>query len=64
MELKSKLEEVFQNLMCAGGFELLRRASSGNGLVLIRQPASGYSVKYLWDVYSIGQALLYTRLCK
>ena len=61
VEFKSKLEEVFPKLMCAGGFELLRRASSGNGLVLIRQPASGYSVKYLRDVYSIGQALLYIR---
>jgi hypothetical protein len=64
VEFKSKLEEVFQKLMCAGGFELPRRASSVNGLVLIRQPASGYSVKYLRDVYNIGQALLYIRLCK
>ena len=61
VEFKSKLEQVFPKLVCAGGFELLRRASSGNGLVLIRQPASGYSVKYLRDVYSIGQALLYIR---
>lgn len=61
VEFKNKLEEVFPKLMYGGGFELLRRASSGSGLVLIRQPASGYSVKYFRDVSGIGQALLYIR---
>ena len=47
ISFKEKLEEVFPKLY--GGFELLRRGASGNGLVVIRPPASGYSAKYLQD---------------
>ena len=35
VSFKQKLEEVFPKLY--GGFELLRRGTSGNGLVVIRQ---------------------------
>ena len=59
IDFKEKLEEVFPKLILGRGFELLRRGPSGNGLVLIRQPASGYSVKYLRESSGIGQALLY-----
>ena len=59
VSFKQKLEEVFPKLY--GGFELLRRGSSGNGLVVIRPPASGYSAKYLRDSSGLGQALLYIR---
>ena len=61
IDFKEKLEEVFPKLILGRGFELLRRGPSGNGLVLIRQPASGYSVKYLRESSGIGQALLYIR---
>ena len=61
VEFKNKLEETFPKLICGGGFELLRRGPSGNGLVLVRQPPIGYTVKYLRDVCGIGQALLYIR---
>ena len=36
VSFKQKLEDVFPKLY--GGFELLRRGASGNGLVVIRQP--------------------------
>ena len=51
--------KVFSKLY--GGFDLLRRGASGNGLVVIRPPASGYSAKYLRDSSGVGQSLLYIR---
>ncbi len=46
--------------MCGGGFELLRRGTSGgNQLTLIQPPPIGYSVQFLRTSYLIGQALLY-----
>ena len=60
-EFKEKLEEVFPKLLGGGGFELLRRGPSGNELVLIRSPPSGYTVPYLRDSSGIGQALLFIR---
>ena len=58
IEFKKKLEEVFPKLILGGGFELLRRGPSGS-LVVLRQPACGYSVKYLRESSGLGQALLY-----
>ena len=37
------------------------RGASGNGLVVIRPPARGYSAKCLRDLSCLGQALLYIR---
>ena len=61
IEFKKKLEEVFPKLILGGGFELLRRSSSGS-LVVLRQPACGYSVKYLRESSGFGQALIYSAL--
>ena len=60
IEFKKKLEEVFPKLILGGGFELLRCSSSGS-LAVLRQPACGYSVKYLRESSGLGQALLYIR---
>ena len=59
VSFKQKLEEVFPKHY--GGFELLRRGASGNGLVVIRPPARGYSAKFLRDSSGLGQAMLYIR---
>ena len=61
IELEEKLEEVFPRLVNGRGFELLRRGSSGNCLIVIHKPGSGYTVKYLRESASLGQALLYVR---
>ena len=61
VELKEKLEEVFPRLVYGRGFELLRRGSSGNGLILIHQPGGGYTVKYLRESAGLGQALMFVR---
>ncbi len=59
---KETLEQAFPKLMCGGGFELLRRGTSGgNQLTLIQPPPIGYSVQFLRTSYLIGQALLYVR---
>ncbi len=61
VQFKEKLEEIFPKLITGGGFDLLRRGPSGNELVTIRQPPSGYTVKYLRETTGLGQALLYIR---
>ena len=57
-DFKDKLE-VYPKLSHGGG-ELLR-PSSTNGLVLIPQPPSGYTVSYIRDCSGIGQAIVIIR---
>ena len=59
-ELKHKLEEVYPKLASGGGFEILRRGMS-NELVLIDPPPSGFSVPFLRDIASLGQAIAFLR---
>ena len=57
---KETLELSFPKLICGGGFDLLRRGVSGNQLVLIQPPATGYSVAFVKSC-GIAQAILYVR---
>ena len=56
---KETLDEAFPKLTCGGGFELLRRGTSGSQLVLLQPPAIGYSVQFLKTSSGIGQAVIY-----
>lgn len=58
---KETLDEAFPKLTCDGGFELLRRGTSGSQLVLLQPPAIGYSVQFLKTSSGIGQAVIYVR---
>ena len=58
---KGKLEETYPKLKQGGGFQQLRSGARPGELLVVKPPSTGYTVPFLRDGTSLGQALIYVR---